>query len=120
MFFWDCGQNKYLFLPCNDAQGFRKTVRQAGNTNLCPMSVHVLLWLLFSVLVLLPWALCGALVDETLQEKCVNLDAPQNLDGDGFYQDGDVIIGTLINVHNLAATPDLSFTRKAELAPCLE
>ncbi|ROL49047.1 Extracellular calcium-sensing receptor [Anabarilius grahami] len=84
------------------------------------MSVHVLLWLLFSVLVLLPWAVCGALVDETLQEKCVNLDAPQNLDGDGYYQDGDVIIGALINVHNLAATPDLSFIRKAELAPCLD
>lgn len=114
--FWDCGQNKYLFLPCTDAQGFRKTARQAGNTKLCPMSVHVLSWLLFSVLVLLR----GALVDETLQEKCVKLDAPQNLDGDGFYQDGDVIIGTLINVHNLAATPDLSFIRKAELAPCLE
>lgn len=57
--------------------------------------------------------------EETLEEKCVNLDAPQNLYSDGFYQDGDVIIGALVNVHNMAATPDLSFTRKAHLAPCL-
>lgn len=74
-----------------------------------------------SVLVLLLWAVCGAsLVEGTLQEKCVNLDDSHNLDVDGFYQDGDVIIGTLINVHSLAPTPDLSFTRKAELGPCLK
>uniref|UniRef100_A0A671KT73 Extracellular calcium-sensing receptor-like n=1 Tax=Sinocyclocheilus anshuiensis TaxID=1608454 RepID=A0A671KT73_9TELE len=88
------------------------------------MSLQVLLLLPLSVLVLLLCAVCGAgmgfsVVEETLQEKCMNLDASQNLDGDGFYQDGDVIIGALINVHNLAATPDLSFTRKTELAPCL-
>uniref|UniRef100_A0A9J8AF87 Olfactory receptor C family, r1 n=1 Tax=Cyprinus carpio carpio TaxID=630221 RepID=A0A9J8AF87_CYPCA len=89
------------------------------------MSVQVLSLLPLSVLVLLLCAVCGAgmgfsVVEETLQEKCVNLDTSQNLDGDGFYQDGDVIIGALINVHNLAATPDLSFTGKAELAPCLD
>lgn len=89
------------------------------------MSVQVLLLFPLSVLVLLLSAVCGAgmefsVVEETLQEKCVNLDASQNLDSDGFYQDGDVIIGALINVHNLAATPDLSFTRKSELSPCLE
>ncbi|XP_043120070.1 extracellular calcium-sensing receptor [Puntigrus tetrazona] len=85
------------------------------------MSVRVLLLLPLSVLVLL---LCAAgmgfsVVEEALQERCVNLDASKNLDDNGFYQDGDVIVGALIDVHNLAKTPDLSFTRKTELAPCL-
>ncbi|XP_059420352.1 extracellular calcium-sensing receptor [Carassius carassius] len=88
------------------------------------MSVQVLSLLPLSVLVLLLCAVCRdgmgfSVVEDTLQEKCVNMDTSQNLDSNGFYQDGDVIIGALINVHNLAAIPDLSFTRKAKLAPCL-
>ncbi|XP_073706252.1 olfactory receptor CR1 [Garra rufa] len=88
------------------------------------MSVQVLSLLPLSVLELLLCGVCGYVMgfsveEETLQEKCVNLVGPQNLDGAGFYQDGDLIIGALVNVHNMAATRDLSFTRKTELTPCL-
>ncbi|XP_051512047.1 extracellular calcium-sensing receptor [Myxocyprinus asiaticus] len=76
-----------------------------------------------TLLVLLLWAVWKAgmgfyVVEETRQEKCMNMDISQQLDEVGLYQDGDVIIGTLINVYILPVTPDLSFTRRAELQPC--
>ncbi|XP_057203742.1 extracellular calcium-sensing receptor [Triplophysa rosa] len=44
----------------------------------------------------------------------------QRLDDVGLYQDGDVIIGALINIHNLPPTPDLTFTKRTEIKPCTE
>ncbi|NP_001121719.1 olfactory receptor CR1 isoform 1 precursor [Danio rerio] len=84
------------------------------------MSIHVLSWLTLSVPVLLLWPVCGSGTEVTPLETCVYLITPQYSDELGTYQDGDVIIGGLINLHNLAATPDLSFTRKPGLAQCLD
>lgn len=59
-------------------------------------------------------------VEEIEQDECVNMDMSQSLDDVGLYQDGDVIIGALINIYNLPPTPDLSFTKRTEIKPCTE
>ncbi|TRY96337.1 hypothetical protein DNTS_021834 [Danionella cerebrum] len=77
------------------------------------MSLRVFSWLTLCALLLLLKAVCGAGVEET----CVKLDTSGILDG--VYQDGDVIIGALINIHNFAERPDMTFTRKPELTTCV-
>ncbi|KAG9273378.1 extracellular calcium-sensing receptor-like [Astyanax mexicanus] len=69
-------------------------------------------------LALLLWAVCEAVVGMPAEEQCVYLDSAQHLDTVGLSQDGDVVIGALINVYILPETLDLSFTKQPNLQSC--
>ncbi|XP_017320746.3 extracellular calcium-sensing receptor-like [Ictalurus punctatus] len=78
------------------------------------LSVHLFL------LALLLWVVCEVVVGTSQQEKCVYLDRARHLDTVGLSQDGDVIIGALINFYMLPPALDLSFTKEPYLQSCYE
>ncbi|XP_060780470.1 extracellular calcium-sensing receptor-like [Neoarius graeffei] len=59
-------------------------------------------------------------VGTTLEESCVYLDRAHHLDTVGLSQDGDVVIGALINFYMQSSPLDLSFTKEPYLQPCHE
>ncbi|KAF5895959.1 extracellular calcium-sensing receptor-like [Clarias magur] len=69
-----------------------------------------------TLLALLLWVVC----ETSDSERCVYLDHAQHLDTVGLSQDGDVVIGALINFYVLPPTTDLSFTKHPYLRPCSE
>ncbi|KAM9481482.1 extracellular calcium-sensing receptor-like [Clarias gariepinus] len=54
------------------------------------------------------------------EERCEYLDGAQYLDKVGLTQDGDVVIGALINFYMKPPDLDMSFTKKPYLQPCYE
>ncbi|XP_030621110.1 olfactory receptor CR1 [Chanos chanos] len=53
------------------------------------------------------------------QERCRSWDTATHLDNVGLFQNGDVVIGGLINFHNLPTAQDLTFTSLPDLKPCV-
>ncbi|XP_053356873.1 extracellular calcium-sensing receptor-like [Clarias gariepinus] len=74
----------------------------------------------WTLLALLLWVVCEVLVGTSDSEGCVYLDHARHLDTVGLSQDGDVVIGALINFYVLPPTFDLSFTKHPYLPPCSE
>ncbi|KAB5574661.1 hypothetical protein PHYPO_G00211560 [Pangasianodon hypophthalmus] len=73
-----------------------------------------------TLLALLLWIVCEDVVGTSQEAKCVYLDHAQHLDTVGLSQDGDVVIGALINFYVLPPTIDLSFTKEPYLESCSE
>lgn len=80
----------------------------------------VILPLSLSPLALLLWTVCEVVVGTALEGKCVYLDHSQHLDTVGLSQDGDVVIGALINFYMQPPALDMSFTEEPFLQPCYE
>ncbi|KAI5097940.1 hypothetical protein C0J45_11667 [Silurus meridionalis] len=78
---------------------------------------------LFPCLTLLPlllWVGCEVALGISQDDRCVYLDHAEHLDAVGLSQDGDVVLGALINFYLLPPTLDLSFTKEPYLQSCSE
>lgn len=73
-----------------------------------------------TLLALLLWVVGEDVVGKYQEERCVYLDHAQHLDTVGLSQDGDVVIGALINFYVLPPTFDMSFTKEPYLQSCSE
>lgn len=73
-----------------------------------------------SLLALVLWVVWEVVVGTPQEEKCVYMDNAQHLDTVGLSQDGEVIIGALINFYVLPPNLDLSFTKEPYLQSCSE
>lgn len=66
------------------------------------------------------WVVYEVAAGASQEERCMYLDRAQHLDTVGLSQDGDVIIGALINFYMLPPALDLSFTTEPYLQSCYE